>query len=134
MKIFAKDHPSWIEIKRFVDEANQYSSYEISAAIDISHGQFTAKNIDVHFLNVVEFQSELNSFITNKSIVPRLEGTYDTYLEFAGTSNSVLLRFKIGDAFCGTETINYLLEGAFEVSQESLLNINTQLAEIAIDA
>jgi hypothetical protein len=134
MKIFAKDHPSWIEIKRFVDEANQYSNYEISVAIDIGHGQFTAKNIDVHFLNMAEFQSELNSFIANRPAAPRLEGTYNTYLELAGTSNGVLLRFKIGDVFCGTETINYLFEGTFEISQESLLNINAQLAEIVIDA
>jgi hypothetical protein len=134
MKIYAKDHPSWIEINRLVDEANQYSSYEISAVIDIIHGKFTAKNIDVHFINAVEFQSVFKQFITNRSLVPRLEGTYDTYLEFVGKSNSVILRFKIGDAFCGTETTDYSLVGGFEVSQESLLNIKREIAEVTIDA
>lgn len=134
MKIYAADHHSWIEINRFVDEANGYINYDLSVFIDIQHGQYTTKNKDAHLLNIEEFNSEFDRFITNRSLRPKLEGTYDSYLEFAGISNNVILRFKIMDAFCGIETVDYIFEGAFEVSQESLLSIHSQFVELTFDA
>ena len=53
-----------------VDETNDYIAYELLGFVDIQHGQFMAKNTDVHF---EEFNSIFNKFITERSLRPKLE-------------------------------------------------------------
>lgn len=125
MKIDSIDRKSWVEVT--FEELDGYSSFIFSANIDIGHGQFSGKNIDVQFLNISSFIAELDSFILNRRKRPILEGTYGSYISFeASKINSVMLKFCIGDAYSGySGNAEYGLNGAFEIDQgqlESLLS------------
>ncbi len=123
MKIKSIDNNSWITINYSGD--SNYSSYQIEALVDIGHGHFTAKNIDQVFLNTEAFLEVLERFITDRSLTPKLYGTYDTYLKFYSTKKDIIMiEFSIGDSQCGhTQTIDYSLNGAFEITQEDLMNL-----------
>ena len=85
--------------------------------------KYLHKNIDLHFFDIDNFIAKLDAFILDRSIKPRLDGTYDTYIMFKGKGNNIFLSLNIGSAYCGTETYSYAIKGTFEVAQESLNNI-----------
>lgn len=97
-----------------------YSGFQIEVHVDIGHGQFHATNTDVQFLNLEAFVSGFDRFILDRSRTPRLEGTYDTYIAFSGSGTTVMLQYRLGDAFCGRKTIHFYQSGEFEVDQEHL--------------
>ncbi|MBV1913835.1 MAG: hypothetical protein KUG72_00520, partial [Pseudomonadales bacterium] len=76
----------------------------------------------------------LSPLIRWPDLLCHYKGTYDSYLEFIGTSNHVMLHFKVGDTYCGTETVDYILEGVFEISQENLLCIQKGFEELVTHA
>ena len=133
MKIYSINNHSLIEVNQFTDIENNYSSFVLSVAIDIEHGEFSAKNTDVHFFNIDEFNSNFDDFISNRELNPKLEGTYDSFIEFSAYRNRVYVHFKIGDSYCGSKIVNYSLEGSIEISQENLLIYQQQFLSLAIN-
>jgi hypothetical protein len=120
MKISSLDKTCSVTLE-YTGDARGYSGYQIEADVDIRHGRFYAKNIDVQFLNWDEFVSEYNRFILDRSLTPRLVGTYDSYIAFTGNGTAVYLQFCLGDAFCGRKTVGFRQSGEFEVEQQTLL-------------
>ncbi|MCL2829947.1 MAG: hypothetical protein FWD77_04315 [Betaproteobacteria bacterium] len=125
MRITSADQHSWMEINSRPDTANSgYESFSLEASVDIGHGQFRGINNDVHFLNIAEFAASLDAFVTDRSLAPRLEGSYDSFIQLSGTVNEIILEFRIGDAFCGyARTLEFQVSGAFEINQEYLLSL-----------
>lgn len=99
---------------------DSYTAVSVEVQIDIGHGTFNSKNIDIHFLNLGVFASELDHFITDRSILPQLNGTYDSFIEISGSVSHVFIKFCIGDSDCGAKTHQYSLSGSFEIDQEHL--------------
>ncbi|MBP7864932.1 MAG: hypothetical protein KA419_03200 [Acidobacteria bacterium] len=124
MKVVSLDSGSRITVERHEDPGG-YASFAVEAQVDIGHGQFRAWNADVHFLNLEAFAAELDRFVLDRSLAPRLEGTYDTFLALSASGNAVFLAFQVGDAFCGRKTVDFRLSGAFEIDPGTL----TALAE-----
>ena len=124
MLIKSIDSQSWIEIERSLLE-QEYSCFSIACKVDIGHGQFTAKNTDVHFVNLKQFVDDLDHFILDRNLSPILEGTYGTSLKFYSPSScSLMVSFTIGDAYCGyIETVDFKTSGTFEIEQEYLGNL-----------
>ena len=118
MKITSADDICWISVTP--NEA-RYSGFDVVTHVNIDHGQFEARNTDVHFLNFEEFLSEFDKFIMDRHRAPRLEGTYDTYISFSGTGTSVICAYRLGDAFCGRKKATFYQSGEFEIQQERLL-------------
>lgn len=88
----------------------------MSCAVNIGHGKFSAKNIDLQFLNGDEFVQALDQFLLDRSLTPQLDGTYGTFLILwrPGARDEIMLSFAIGDAFCGGPvTSEYNLTGSF---------------------
>ena len=118
MKIRSIDKKSWFDVKPLKD--GSYTAISVEVQIDIGHGVFNAKNIDVQFLNLSVFTSELDNFLTDRSMLPRLNGTYDSFIEISGSVSHVFIKFCIGDVDCGAKTHQYNLCGSFEIDQEYL--------------
>jgi len=124
LRIEGANTGSWVEIDRCGDD--QYSWIEMSCAIDIGHGKFSARNVDLQFLNGQEFLAALDQFVLDHDLTPQLDGTYGTFLIFwrPGARNEVMLSFAIGDAFCsGPVTSEFNLTGSFLLPQDSLLDL-----------
>ncbi len=120
MRITSIDSICSITLER-KDDASGNPGFQMETHVDIRHGRFGAKNIDVQFLNLEEFVSEFDRFILDRTRMPRLEGTYDTYIAFSASGNTVMLQYRLGDAFCGQKTSYFCQSGEFEVEQERLL-------------
>ena len=120
MKIFSVDNNCFVTLE-YKGDPTGYSGFHVEIHADIRHGKFDARNIDVQFLNLEEFVSELDKFILDRSCTPRLEGTYNTYFVFSATGNAVILKYQLGDVFCGRKTSYFYQSGEFEIEQESLL-------------
>ena len=52
MKIYSIDNKSWLSVEPI--ESEGYTSFEVEASIDIEHGVFEGKNIDVNFFEWIE--------------------------------------------------------------------------------
>lgn len=76
MKIVSSDNKFWVELVKVEDEYG-YSAFSIYGYADLGHSKFEAKNNDVHLLNLPEFISKFDRFILDRTLVPKLEGTYD---------------------------------------------------------
>ena len=126
LRIISPDRNSWIELRPYQDESNQYHACEFEVHLDYGHGLFRGRNNSVLFLNLSEFQPQFDEFITDRSIRPALNGTYDCLVMFQGRGNKVELRFCLGDAFCGgmSGTEETHIRGAFAVDGEQLNVIN----------
>ncbi len=131
MKIYSTDQNSWLTCDHIVDDEHDYSSFSLEAFIDLGHSSFQGKNIDLHFFDIDNFIAKLDAFVLDRSIQPRLEGTYDTYIMFRGSGTHIFLSLNIGSAYCGSETHSYSVKGTFEVSQENLNNIVNGFAKYA---
>lgn len=126
LRITSPDRHSWLELRPFQDESGYYDACEFEVCIDYGHGSFRGVNRDVQFLNLQEFQSTFDRFITDRSLHPSLNGTYDCLVMFQGHGIKVELRFCLGDAFCGgaSGTEETRIRGAFAVDGEQLNAIN----------
>jgi hypothetical protein len=120
MKITSADNICSIAIQ-INDAAGGYAGFEVLTHVDIGHGQFEARNLDIHFLNFEEFVAEFDKFIMDRHRAPRLEGTYDTYIGFSGSGTTVICEYRLGDAFAGRKTARFFQSGEFEIEQERLL-------------
>lgn len=120
MKICSVDNNCFVALE-YKSEPSGYFGFQVEVHADIRHGQFAAKNIDVQFLNLEEFVQEFDKFILDRTRMPRLEGTYDTYFAFSASGSTVILKYQLGDAFCGRKTSYFYQSGEFEVGQENLL-------------
>ncbi|GAA6140041.1 hypothetical protein NBRC116583_37880 [Arenicella sp. 4NH20-0111] len=130
MKIVSTDNQCELTIENGEDEFG-YNFCSLAAKIGSGTCEFTGCNNDVTFTNMIEFIKDLDSFILNRELEPKLEGTYGSYLLFKGTSTYVALTFKIGGAFCGTETFSYSITGTFEVAKEYLQEIVVEFKKYA---
>lgn len=120
MKICSVDNNCFVALE-FRGDSSGYYGFQVEIHADIQHGKFDAKNIDVQFLNLEEFVPELDKFILDRTRMPRLEGTYDTYFAFSASGSAVILKYQLGDVFCGRKTSYFYQSGEFEVEQENLL-------------
>jgi len=133
MRIISSDAHCSFEVSR--ETVGDYSSFSVSGSVDIGHGRFSGENRDVHFLNLEQFVACLDSYILDRSLMPTLNGTYDTNVKIwtpGGHRSTVMLTFAIGDAYAGTPvTAKYRLEGEFEIDQEMLNALLENFRELA---
>ncbi len=133
MKIYSSDSRSAIRIEKHGDV--QYSSFEVEVSVDIGHGAFTDKNTDVQFLNLDRFVEELNAFVLERQQIPRLQGTYDSFIAFSTPAGKTALwvEFALGDACAGpVKTADYLLKGGFEFDPEYLNEVLAGFRELKV--
>ena len=121
MKLFSNNNNTWLRIERNV--AEDHESFDVEASVDLGHGRFHGRNSDLCWLNMAEFESGLEAFARDRTGAPNLEGTYGSFLRFRAAAGLVVVEFAIGDAYCGSETHDFLLEGSFEIEQGSLLRL-----------
>ncbi len=119
MKITSADNICWVGL--LPGEPGSYAGIEMVANVDIGHGRFEARNRDVHFLNLEEFVSEFDKFISDRTLAPRLNGTCDGYIAFSASGREVMCEYCLGDTFSGRKTAEFFQSGKFEVEQEKLL-------------
>lgn len=124
MKIPSSNNKSYISIEFFDDGTDDYISYVLEIVSDIEHSFFKGSNSDIHFLNMPEFIDQLDSFVLNRNVRPKLEGTYDSYLSFIGSGNVVEVNYCIGSQ---NDHQIFSQKGGFEISQEHLSSILTDL-------
>ncbi len=122
MKITSSDNSCAITIQT-PDEGGGYSGLIITTKTVIEHGCFEGRNKDIHLLNLEIFIREFDNFISNRSLTPRLNGTYDTYLAFSTYKNSVVCEYRLGDASASHKTTRVYLSGEFTIEQECLLEL-----------
>jgi len=122
MKITSADNVSLITIQP-PKEGSNYTGFEVVILADLVHGQFVANNKDVHFLNLDTFVGEFDNFISDRSLTPRLTATYDTFLEFKKSDNSLICKYSLGDAFSGRKITRHCQSGEFTIEQECLLEL-----------
>lgn len=135
MKIKSTDKKQWIEIEQSLDV--DWPSYEFGASINIGHSSFSGKNSDMCFLNLREFINTLDSFVLNRELKPKLEGTYDCFVEFyrPGNKNSIMINYCVGSVYVGySETANYGLNGSFEFSAEYLNDVLEEFKKFSENA
>jgi hypothetical protein len=124
MRITSIDHTQYFEILHIGDD--DYSSFQITASVDIVHGSFFGKNIDVHLLNLHYFIKNLGEFIVHRNLTPKLDGTYDSYIQFYQPVNLplIMVDFSLGDVQAGhNKHLEYSLRGQFEIPPDSLQQI-----------
>lgn len=130
MRLVSTDNQSELTIT-VVEDEHGYKASSLTAQISLGHSEFKGSNSDINFLNLPDFIRDLDAFILNRKIEPKLNGTYGSYILFRGTNTSVAIIFKIGGAFCGTDTYNYSVTGTFEIDQGQLGEIVNELRKNA---
>ena len=134
MKISSNDRRCWISVERPA-RAHPHTPFALEASVQIGHGHFHARNSDIHWTNGREFSTDLDRFMTNRGLRPRLiSAACDSFVEFSGSARSVILEFAVCDAFCGDRTHRYLLRGSFDVEQDQLLNIIDEFVALTKNA
>jgi hypothetical protein len=133
VKISSSDRRCWINIERAA-RAHSHAAFAVEVSVQIDHGEFRARNSDIHWVNAREFSKDLDKFMTDRGIHPRLNGTYDSVVGFSGSATSVILEFALGDAFRGDRTHQYLLRGSFDVEQDRLLSIIDEFVALIKEA
>ena len=121
MRITATHGKAWVEVSR--NGSGVHASFSVACSVDTGHGAFSARNSDVHFLNLEEFTRTLDAFVLRRDLIPRLNGTYDTAITFLRPRdrNAIMAAFAIGDAYSDyLGAMHYKTEGQFEVSGEDL--------------
>jgi len=121
-----------LEITHHLDPAVGYDAFSFRARVDIGHGAFQAVNKDIQFLDLPDFVSRLESFIHDRSVTPRLNGTYDSFLMLSGTVSRVGVDFSLADEFTGygTGCTPFVFTGAFETEPDRLHALLAQSREL----
>lgn len=120
MKVSSTDSQSWFLVNYNQDQ-NGYDSFSIEVNFDVGHSAFHGKNTDVHFLNLAGFIIELDAFILNRNLQPRLLGTYDSVLVLkAEATGNITVSLIIGSSL---ENKDYRVQGSFEFLPEKLNDV-----------
>lgn len=119
MKISSRSGNDWISISIGCDTQG-YSSIEMEAFLTHGISSFHAKQLDLQFFKISQFVDALDKFITDRSLMPKLEGTYDSFLSFRAIGSTVRLEFAIGDEISSKAPTVYCLRGAFDIDQSYL--------------
>lgn len=104
-----------------------WPSFRIEAVVDLGHSTFSASNGDVALTHLAAFVDQLDRFITDRSLRPRLDGTYDTFLELDAKGRVVMLSFRVGGV---SVAAGGNLSGSFELDEAALLPLKTELARL----
>ena len=130
MRIQSFDKRCYVEIN-YTHEGEGHPVFNVEARTDLGHGVFTAKS-RLPLLKLPEFISDLESFVLNREIRPKLEGAYESYFSFVSDADSVFLEFSVGDGFCGYTTYaNFNLLGRFEINSDHLKTIVSEFKALA---
>lgn len=121
MKLESDTKAAFIELSR--NSENDWPSFRIAAAMALGHSYFAAENADIALLNPADFLRQLDAFILDRSIRPRLEATYDTWIEMTGKGRRISVRFCVG-SLSGFEPVT--LQGMFEIEESSLMTVLAQ--------
>lgn len=120
MRITSIDSKTWVEIT----PGNSEFSFSIECMADRGQSLFHGKNTDFHFLNIEEFISDLNKFILDRNISPKLNGIYGPCLEFSRSkkqTTAVMVHFSVGDdSSACSENVEFKTTGTFEINSEFL--------------
>jgi hypothetical protein len=120
MRITSIDSKAWVEIT----PGNSEFSFSIECMADRGQSLFHGKSTDFHFLNIEEFISDLNKFILDRNISPKLNGIYGPCLEFYRSKNqttAVMAHFSVGDdSSAYSENVEFKTTGTFEINSEFL--------------
>lgn len=116
MKLQSADHKSFVSV--VPNPENDWSSFRAEATVNLGHSGFSAASSDIALTNLAGFVAQLDLFILDRSLCPRLEGTYDTYLELRAKGREVILSFRIGSA---SGAASFGLSGSFAVEESALL-------------
>ena len=111
-------------------DPSRSAGFEVGAWADIGHGRFDAVNRDVNFLNIDAFVDEFDKFIMERSRVPCLKGTYDTYIRFVGSGTAVHCEYRLGDAYCGQGAAEFYQSGRFRVENDGLLELLQRFRQV----
>jgi len=126
LRITSIDSRAWVEITPGKSEL----SFSIECMIDRGEGLFRGeslfhgKNTDFHFLNIEEFISDLDKFILERNISPKLNGVYGPCLEFYRSTKrttAVMVHFSVGDdSSAYSDNVEFKTSGTFEINSEFL--------------
>ncbi len=84
----------------------------------------------MQLLDLDAFVDELDAFVLDRTLRPRLSGTYDTFLAFEAVGNAVLFSYCLGDALMGRPTHRFTQTGSFEIDDDTLSSIVGELREM----
>ena len=116
MKFESSNHQSFVSV--VPSPENGWPSFCVEAVVNLGHSESSATNGDVAFTNLTRFVGQLDLFVLNRSVCPRLEGTYDTCLELRAEGREVILSFRVGSA---SGAAGYCLSGSFAVEESALV-------------
>lgn len=85
----------------------------------------------MQLLRTAKFAETFDRFVTDRSLTPSLEGTYDSHLTFRAAGPHVILEILIGDRISGDPT-SYGINGAFEIDQSYLNQYVTDFRNLAL--
>jgi hypothetical protein len=129
MRIVSPDGRSWVELDRLSSE-NGYDAWAVEASTQTAHGDvFRGRNGDLHLLNIERFVAALDAFVLNRQTPVQVDGTYDSFIRFTGTTNGVVLEFRVGAADHLSKS--HAVSGAFPLAQEALLQVVAAFKEVA---
>ena len=131
MRLISVEANSSLEMT--LNESDGYSSLTFSARIELGHGTFVAENRDVHFRTLPSFRREVARFIADRSLRPRAEGSYESYIELYGDGRHTFVAFMIGDAYCGREAACFSFTGSFEFESDHLSTLVRELEVLDYD-
>jgi hypothetical protein len=131
MRFESTNRISWIEVRPWADHNNDYSAFELGAHVEIGHGTFSAANRDIHLFDLLSFVDRLDTFSSDQSKEPQLNGTYDTYIRIRAEHSRIALDFCIGDAHCGGVSSEPRLTGTFEISRNVLSDMSHFFRQLA---
>ncbi len=135
MIIESISHDSYITIEHIGD--SNYHSFCIEAELGKDHHleYFKGFNRDVQLLNLDKFIKDLNSFITDRKMKPRLEGTYDFCIEIQaiGATRAFLIIYLGYDkVITEFKTFRYCVSGCFEIDLEYMNQMVQNFKELKI--
>lgn len=99
----------------------------MEVVVDLGGGRFQGLNRDVFFSGFEKFCDEFDHFILDRSLTPRLEGSYDSFLSFSGKGNSIDFAFCVGDY--GTE--DHRLSSSFTIEGDRLNELTSYFRDFA---
>jgi hypothetical protein len=126
MRIHSADRHSWLSIE---PGGSGNPTWVLAASVRTGLGElFSGSNADVFLEHFGDFATAFDSFVGNRAIKVRVEGTYGTWISVWGNAQHVILEFHIGAM--DHLSRDYAVRGAFELDQEQLASIAAELREL----
>ena len=69
------------------------------------------------------FVGQLDRFILDWSLAPRLEGNYHAFIAFLPRGTTVMCQYRLGGAFFGGKTAYFYHFGEIDIEHEYLLQL-----------